>query len=144
MSNSSSAMAADTGKPRGERWSKVLVFVCALVAIWAVARNALLARNHALIQASIRCDRPIDDFGEAFSDQVLHRGFEIVNSGGRPLTVAHVQTSCGCTTTARELMGTEIPPGGSAVIPVVVRLEGQAVSLTASSTWSLKARPDIA
>jgi hypothetical protein len=91
-----------------------------------MARNALLARNRYLIQTSVRCDRPVDDFGDAFSDDVLNRSFNVMNSGHLPMTIAHIQTSCGCTTTAKELAGIKIDPQQSVNIPVVVRLEGQA------------------
>ena len=57
------------------------------------------------------------NFGEISGGETVSHVFTIRNMGGKPLNIARVQTSCGCTVTTMPL-GTSSPPPPSMVSPL--------------------------
>ncbi|MDD3662952.1 MAG: DUF1573 domain-containing protein [Kiritimatiellia bacterium] len=63
------------------------------------------------------------DYGEAPSGESVQATFTLRNEGDEPLTITHVRTSCGCTTTALETR--DLAPGEETPLVATLSLKGR-------------------
>jgi peroxiredoxin len=49
--------------------------------------------------AAVKAEAPTYDFGEVWAGEKVEHTFKLVNTGGAPIAIERVRSSCGCTTT---------------------------------------------
>jgi hypothetical protein len=95
---------------------KVLIFILAIY--WSVDMQAQI-QERALIVLNERQY----DFGDVFEGEKKEHVFEIENSGNKPLILANILTSCGCTATTWPR--NPVNPGEKADIIVIFNSTGK-------------------
>lgn len=105
-----------------ERWSGRLIWVCSVLLLIVVGRNAWQAHSHYERMRAVRCDEPIFNFGRATPGDEIDHTFLVINAGRAPLEISSVQADCGCTTVAESLEGKSILPQQTVEVPVKLKL----------------------
>lgn len=78
---------------------------------------SLLAAGQALAETGLTIDQTTIAFGNLKEGVVAEKTVVLTNTGGAPLTIANVTTSCSCTSTFLEK--TELAPGESTPMRIV-------------------------
>lgn len=86
-----------------------LILILAIGALGLQAQQAAPAEDPLAIDAQ-------HDFGTIRQGRPVTYDFQFTNTGKTPLTIQHVQASCGCTTP--KWSSDPVPPGRTAVITV--------------------------
>jgi hypothetical protein len=68
------------------------------------------------VQPKIQFEAILHDFGRVANGAVVKHDYIFTNTGTAPLTIQHVQVSCGCTATAD--WSREVAPGATGKIPI--------------------------
>lgn len=70
-----------------------------------------------------QCQQPTIDFGEVWAGAVVERNFEFRNVGTEPLLISKPKPHCSCS--ASPNYTPQAPPGGSGVIPFILKTENK-------------------
>ncbi len=114
---------------------KVLMWVVAIVGIVIFPATQIMAQT---VKPKMTFKETEYDFGKVKEEQgkVTH-SFEFTNTGGEPLIINNVRTSCGCT--ASEWSKDPIPPGGKGHIKAIYNAKHRPGRFTKTITVSSNA-----
>lgn len=87
-----------------------------VLAVLIVAGAGLYGYNQSDPPPRIVIDPSTFDWGEVSNDHPVTRSFAVRNTGGQPLEISGLSTSCGCTTA--EIDQERVPPGEATTLHV--------------------------
>ncbi len=97
-----------------------------ILLIMVFLSSALYARS------AVRFDRVVHDFGTIPQSTIVNATFSFKNTGGSPLVIERVKTSCGCTNT--NLSKKELKPGEQGTLEIAFDSEGYSGKVTRTIT----------